>query len=570
MKGKGAGGLQQFRWVAICIVAFFCVVDACALTFWYVEGDDARSVIYALLGVHNGIYEPFHYHSMSSLMLSLLPKQEPLVRVVAVGTSALAAITYLLLVARIAWHWAMEAGLPRWLAAGVLASMPLLIPEFAFLGLVYEPVMVSMSIVLLGHLLVRPAFAGGNSKGNKWRIVVAALLFGFGVSFRWDAGFYGCVIAMDLLLTGWKKHMPKRGPLALIAKVSAWGCLALAATVGSLAASGYPPPAIIETYQWVKETVAEVPPLMERLADGVTFLTPAVVCLLGAGVLSVLLSIRNSWRVIALLLASAPLFIVVGNPSFCGKAFLTVMPALFLTMLYGAVGARNAVGKFPRNLKRLTAVVALLLVLVPWVVGIQWKRSGTARGPGFAFSSVLPSGKSSGPRPALAGGLGVPTPEGPRPIWGFAYVLFGGEWRDFVLSMNRDWNSAVDLAIAKGLPIHQDSDTGIVPTRLVEQGYVLQTARLPLDRSGAPDFLHHRLYKHSQTGKSMEVILVSGLDQHLKEGRVPDVFSQLDLEEVVIVYVFPSRLHELQVTSKGTVTALGPLTALWKRPLDPQ
>jgi hypothetical protein len=239
-------------------------------------------------------------------------------------------------------------------------------------------------------------------------------------------------------------------------------------------------------------------------------------------------------------------------------------------MLYGAVGAWSAIEKFPGNLKRVAAVVALLLVLVPWVVGIQWKRADTARGPGFAFSPVLPSGQSSRPRPALEGGLGVPTPEGPRPIWGFAHVLFGGEWRDFVDSMNRDWNSAVDLAIEKGLPIHQDSDTGIVPTRLVAQGYTLETARLPIDRPGGPDFLHHRLYKHSQTGKSQEVILVSGLDQQLKEGRLADVFTQLDLEEVVVVYVFPSRLHELVKTSQGTVTALSPLTAVWKRPLDPR
>ncbi|MGK0190355.1 MAG: hypothetical protein ACI9R3_006180, partial [Verrucomicrobiales bacterium] len=366
MEGKGINGSEiSFCWVVVAIVMFLGLIDLCALTFLYVEGDDARSVAYALLGTDTDLYEPMHYHSMSLLLLSLLPKQEDLVRVVAIAVSALGAVTYLILVARIAWHWALHAGLPRWLVVAGLICLPVMIPEFAFMGLVFEPVLVGMSIVLVSHLIVRPAFTEG--RGCAWRMIASAVLFGFGASLRWDTGFYGSVIAMDLLISG-----SSRGkPIWLFCKVGIWGSAASLMTVGALALSGYPPSAIVETYQWTQETVALAPPLIERLVDGVTFLTPAMLLLTAAGAVTVVAGFRQHWRVLAFLLASAPLFVVVGNPSFCAKAFVTVMPALVLLILHGADGIYRLSGTRAAWFRRCAFVALLVALLVPWLVGVQ-------------------------------------------------------------------------------------------------------------------------------------------------------------------------------------------------------
>ena len=560
----------SFGWVVVVIVVFFCVAYACALTFEYVEGDDSRAVVHALLGVGNKLFGPMQYHSMASLLLSLLPKDEPLLRIVTIATSAVGAMTYLLLVSRIAWHWALQAKLPRWLIVGFLAATPLIIPEFVFLGLLYEPVVIAMTIVLIAHLIVRPAFARDEFSDDArsststfaWRLVISSLLFGFGVSLRWDTAFYGSVIAMDLLLCGWKGHRP----IPLIGVVVGWGCAALLAMFGALAVSGFPPSAIVNTYHWTQETVALAPSLSERLLDGVTLLTPVFLLLIGMGFLSIVLRIRDRWQVLLLLLASAPLFIIVGTPSFCAKAFVTVMPTLFLVLLYGATLLWEQVKRCSQSMARLSAAALLLLLVVPWLMGIQWKPPHSARGPGFAFSAAVSPDKSKFPHPAFAGGLGAPTPEGPRPLWGFAHVLFGGEWRAFVRDQSDEWNAAVDLAIEKKLPIHQDTDTGFVMARLMEKGYTLLSARVAVESPGVPKSVHHRLYEHSESGEHMEVLLISGLDQHLKRGQIPELFAQLEFERVVVAYAFPSRLLELVATSDGTVTALGPLTAVWILP----
>ncbi|MGK0189616.1 MAG: hypothetical protein ACI9R3_005433, partial [Verrucomicrobiales bacterium] len=406
----------------------------------------------------------------------------------------------------------------------------------------------------------RPAFTEG--RGCAWRMIASAVLFGFGASLRWDTGFYGSVIVMDLLISGWSRGKP----FWLFCKVGIWGSAALLMTVGALALSGYPPSAIVETYQWTQETVALAPPLIERLVDGVTFLTPAMLLLTAAGAVTVVAGFRQQWRVLAFLLASAPLFVVVGNPSFCAKAFVTVMPALVLLMLHGADGIYRLSGTRAAWFRRCAFVALLVALLVPWLVGVQWKRSDTARGPGFELGEVVAAPGGTSPRLTPAGGLGVPTPEGPRPLWGFAHVLFGGEWRSFIRTMNAQWNSAVDRAIEQGVPLHQDSDTAITMCRLMASGYELQTARVVIDRSDVPEYVHHRLYKHPQSGKILEAVMLSKLDQHLKNGEVSKVLAKLGFEEIVVVYVFPSRLHQLQETSAGSVSLQSPLTAIWKHP----
>lgn len=548
----------SFRWVAIFFVLFLGVIDVCALTFQYVEGDDARSVAYALLGTGTDLYEPMHYHSMSLLLLSLLPKQEEVVRVAAIACSAIGAVTYLILVARVAWHWARSQSLPTAVIVVGLVILPLMIPDFAFLGLAFEPVLVGMSIVLAGHLITRTAFVTGAGYG--WRALLGAVLFGLGVSFRWDVGFYGSVIAMDLLIAGWDRHKP----LVLFCKVGVWGVAALLAMVGALALAGYSPAAIVETYHWTKLTVAMAPPMLERLVDGVAFLTPAMLLLTVAGLIAVGTALRKKWRVLALLLSSAPLFVVVGNPSFCAKAFLTAMPALILLMLQGVDWLWRFSCERNAWMKCSIRSLFLLCLLVPWLVGVQWKRADTVRGPGFEIGKVG-SDSSGSPRLAFAGGLSAPTPEGPRPLWGFAYVLFGGEWRHFVQTMNEQWNTAVDLAIDRKLPLHQDSDTAIAMCGLMARGFELRTDRAPVANENAPDYAFHRLYKDSHSDRELEVILFSGMDERLKDGAVAADFSRMGYDEMIIVYAIPSRMHRLHHENRDTVTLLSPFTGIWRR-----
>lgn len=553
---------KPFRIAVFCIIAFFGLVFATSLPLQYVEGDDSRSVVSGLLGFDNPYFVPMPYHSMTDAMLALLPKQEPIVRKIALGGSALFSVTFLLLLARLVWHWGKECGISKGVIAAVMAALPILIPEFVFLSLVFEPLLIAMTMVLGAHLIVRPVFTQSSSKRSNrlYRLIGSALLFGFGVSFRWDAGFYGSVIFADCVLAG-VGHLNKVRTTALAA---GWGCGAILATIGSLTLSGYPPSSILETLQWARTTVESGPPLWIQLLYGIATFTPTSVILLAAGVW-ITVRARN-WRVYLLALAGSPIFLLLGIVTFWIKGLFTVVPALLLLMLIGANALRETFSTKSRRTRRSVVAALAIITLAPWLIGVQWPGRMTSRGPGFELTDSPSKPHKERPRIVFGSGVGVPTPEGLRSLWGFGHVFFGGDWRQYVTSMNKQWHASIDDAVERGIPIHSDTDTGIFIARLHQKGYELTTDREPITSPGAPAGAHHRFLRHTETGKKIEILLFSGLGKRLEEkDAMTRAFSDLGHTEIVIVYVFPSRLWALEDKNQPNVRPTGPLTAVWAK-----
>ena len=557
-----AGPFCRFRVIAIGTTAFFIIVYATSLSMQYVEGDDSRSVIYALLGVNNPYYEPMPYHSMASRLLALLPKQEPLVRHVAIGGSALCAIAFLVLLGRLVWHWGQELGVPQRVIVPFMLATPIIVPEFAFLGLVYEPVFIAMTVILVAHLIARPVFCKSTTgqSGCIWRLVGSAVLFGFGVSFRWDTGFYGSVIVVDCLLAGWRR--PERARFTALA--IAWGCGAVLASVGALGISGYPPSIIVETLRWARTTIADGPPLSVKVFYGVATITPMSLSLLALGIVAVVR--LKSWRILTLLLGGAPAFVILGTVTFWIKGLLPAVPALLLLMLFGANTLRQIYLTKRRLTRRIMITGIVTITIAPWLIGLQWPGRLTSRGPGFELTSSPSPPRKGAPQVVFGSGLGIPTPEGPRSLWGFGHVLVGGDWRRFVSGMNDKWNAVIDLAIDRDIAIHQDVDTGVVLARLHHRGYRLTTARQPITSHGAHRGSHHRFLRHPDSGDRMEILLFSGLQKRLNtEGEITNQFTALGHNEVALVYVFPSRFLTLTENNQAAVLVRGPLTGTWTK-----
>jgi len=420
--------------------------------------------------------------------------------------------------------------------------------------------LIAMTVILVAHLIARPVFCKSTTgrSGCIWRLVGSALLFGFGVSLRWDAGFYGSVIVVDCLLAGWRH--PERARFTALA--IAWGCGALLATAGALALSGYPPSIIAETLHWARTTIAEGSPLSIKVFYGVATITPMSLTLLALGIVAVVR--LKSWRILFLLLGGAPVFIILGTVSLWIKGLTPAVPALLLLMLFGANALRQIYLTKSRRTRRTIIAAIAIITFAPWLIGLQWPGRLTSRGPGFELTNSPSPPRHGAPQVSFGSGLGVPTPEGPRSLWGFGHVLFGGDWRRFVRRMNAEWNAGIDLAIDRGIAIHQDVDTGIVLARLHHRGYRLTTARQPITSPGAPPGSHNRILRHSISGNRLEIVLFSGLQKRLDtEGEFSKQLTALGHNEVALVYIFPSRFQSLIDHNQAAVLVKGPLTGTW-------
>ncbi|MDO8336230.1 MAG: hypothetical protein Q7T74_05640, partial [Candidatus Saccharibacteria bacterium] len=195
---------QNNSWIVLLIVIFGLVYIQ-SMTFVYVEGDDATSIAYHIMGRNKDIqsvYTP--YQGMMDKMLGFLPSNEVLLRFTSLFATNLAAILMVMLILMLVFDWSRRQNitLPKWL---ITLSVLLAVPELFFLGLVYSPTLIAMCLLLAAHLILRYASRNANwlkfnDKKQIAYIVVSLFLFGFGVSFRWNTAIYAVVIIVDLIL----------------------------------------------------------------------------------------------------------------------------------------------------------------------------------------------------------------------------------------------------------------------------------------------------------------------------------------------------------------------------------
>src|SRR5690606_32991460 len=117
------------------LVPVFCIIYIFSLTFLYVGGDDAYSVMYHALGRNPAIERSYGpYQAMMDVWLSVLPANETVVRMVAISLHAVFGFIFPILIIKLLRSYRLvsrEAWLPL-LAFCLL--LPFAFPEFIFFG----------------------------------------------------------------------------------------------------------------------------------------------------------------------------------------------------------------------------------------------------------------------------------------------------------------------------------------------------------------------------------------------------------------------------------------------------
>jgi hypothetical protein len=457
--------VKKIHIVLLFYTALFLLVYLLALNVNYVEGDDATTVLYHLCGRNAQIQPPYAaYNSGFDFLLRAAGNPETSLRHVAVLASFIGGWLSLCLVALLIDGLASDK--PARMRFGFLLALPFLIPDFIFHSLIVNSVNISFAFALAGLIL----FVRFWSDKRWWVFLVSALLLGLAIPFRWSMltifpVFYAIVIYRN------------RGSLFRALAVTALhSALALCLGIFFIYLSGYGPKAIVSTIFWGRNFMSASDRSVTGLvATGSAFFTIPFLLVLAVG-FARRKTVREWLRFAALLLLPAmPYFVLGFFPSF--KYMISVVPVLLLIALDGYASVCG---------NRYLRTAFYLSIIGIWLVGIRVYATGTTAGPGFGQTiegKVTQSEineKNADRRvhvksaaPTFGGGFYMPTPEGPRPLFGYFSVIFGGGWKGEIQAFTDERDADFDLIGRDPRPmLLQDRRTAFMQCDLFRRGYV--------------------------------------------------------------------------------------------------
>ena len=545
--------------IAIAIVfCFFAIAYARSLTFVYIEGDDATSIAYHALGRSRELQPPYSpYQSMMDAILQLLPPNEHLLRTCAMLITSLAAPVVVVLLVFLAYD--MMPGLlrmPRWMAALIAV---LIIPEFAYLGLVYTPALVALAALLGSHLALRRSFerveAGAIAALRTPKFLFSIALFGAGAACRWDTLAYAAIIVGDICLVSRTSYGSVPSKLSNRLRLAVlWVASAMLAWIMIVRLYGYGLEFIWRTLR-ASGPVEHYPGLLVMLSTLQTLTTPALAVSAIVGMF-ILFRQKHPFIILVMLgIAVTGRFLPFGVP----KWLLVAVPGIVVCALVGYSTMWNSAAD---GCKGYCVRGALLIaVLIPWFLGLQGFRGDSAYGPGFQVQPFdRPFTSKSGFKAVFGPGVLVPTSEGPRPVGGHAWVLLGDQWRKTATQNIDELSSAIQEAMRRNIPLLQDQGQGFAVSMLLGMG--LKT-RDPWNRMLSPSFLIERRFASADGKMTLRLFRLAKRDDLFTSGGVRRI-EKLAGTDNVATFAYTSTLRRcykqapdaLKKVGRGTEAAL--------------
>lgn len=553
--------LRQLAWMSIPI-AGLGLIFLLGGTFVYIDGDDAASIAYHVMGRNPQLHPPYSpYHGMMDRLLGLLPAQEPLLRVAAFSLTRLAGIGFVLLALLLAFDWLKQTSTALSPTQKALTALVLLLaaPELAYLSLTYSPTLIAMCLALGAHLLLRHTLRARKCSplAQTLRCAAALLLFGLGASFRWNVTAYALVIAADLLVSETTEKRTTRWLYAVF-----WSGLAGLSALLLIALSGYGLAdflAKLNTVEYVMNQAGSLAPQADAplgeilLRSGLTLtplLTPAFV---GLALLGLAQLVRQRHPLLLPILAgllSALPWLKSGVPKF----IITALPPMVLLLALGLWTAFT----FAQQKRAQTAFLLLLAaaLLLPWGVGIRIRREASAWGPGFEARRFDEPSSESGLSAAFGAGAAFPTPEGVRPLYGHGWVLLG-EWKTFTETTAAEREQVIETALRLNLPIVVTNwSPDYYLNALYARGF--QTTD-PYNRPYGDGFFTERRLE-GPNGKT--VFLRYGEMEGENAAFLLETLSHLPNAQTVLLTGYPRTLRTLYQERPHALQALGVNSAL--------
>ena len=563
---SGPGLFWLLSHIAIPTVILFGTVYAFALTFVYIEGDDASSVVYHAMGRNRALQPPYSaYHGMMDIFLGLLPSNEVIVRHTAMAMTAIAAALMVILIGILIFSWLpFESG---WRISACMILLLICSPEIFYMGLVYTPSLVAMSLVLAAHVMIRSSclrkFRSELDESRSATIfLLSAVLFGVGVACRWDVGVYLLFVAADLLLI----RRPAGGSRAGWRISAAWCSAAFAASLAAILVSGHGIVDIRSTLELAKKEVSSSDSWFATIGAYQTLFTPGFGAFFLIGVVFLFRKSRRSLLLIAVGVLSVAPYFFSREP----KMILPALPALWLAVAAGI----NVIFQMPRDKFRWAMPILILLSLTPWVIGLRVNSAETAWGPGFEVktgdrsaaantSTILTNrvdertvgvGKI---RLGPTGGFAIPTPEGPRPLGGHFWVLFGGKWRELASELAAERERVVAVSTEKRYNILQDSGNSYIVAELLEKGYMTTNEK----GTHAGNGVYGRVFT-SSAGPPLTLQTLQVRKRLFEKTQLAELQKLNPVGKVMLYSGYTSTITKIAEVAPDSLEILGPFSAI--------
>jgi MFS family permease len=517
------------------------------------DHDDGHTLGYHAMGRNEAIQRAYGaYDSMCDFLLGLLPANYTWLMGAMVGGTILASFAILYFSGTL---------LKRWFALNnseiAIAQLLFLVsmPEFLYMGFSFKSVYISLAIILASASL---QFNNISSKAN---LFFAAMLFGLGVSFRWNMLMMGApLVAMFC----WELKGKENWSITIFYSLF-WGILAILSSLFFVYLSGYPPDRIVKTYLWGKEYAEKTDfQLIARIGDLSLFFTPATAL---SFVLAFLFLIKQKGHSIKFAVLFSITFIAVAAISFA-PSFKLIAPLWISFIALFAFAVKYYLTSSPVS-RKIQAGFILSAIAINWFIGIQINTPSSNWGPGLSakdsledmsiFSKNLGTDnrfKFSNVKVGFVDGFALPTSEGYRPLYGHAYALLFGKLKQLDEKLNMESEQVLKRAANTNSIIYQDRINPYLLASYLRNGYQTnQPWNPPLP------FVKRTLHNNADTVTELRI-------SNPKELFELDSFVQVthQYDSVFLMFTFTSAcnkfLYDINQNYGYGYIKLGPMSAV--------
>ena len=447
------------------LLTIVCIFN---LSWNITDHDDGHTLGFHAMGRNPDIQRSYGaYDSMCDYLLGLLPINYKILLGSMVGATIISAYFILYLTGQTLKQWFKFT--PNEISLGLLLFL-VAMPEYLYMSLSFKSVYISLALILgAGYVLY-------NNTQSLKNIVISALIFGLGVSFRWNMIMMGAPFAALLV---WELHKTVHWKKT-IATTFIWGSLALIASILFVYISGYPPTRIVETYLWGKEYAEKTDfQLIARIGDLSLFFTPTTALLFSLATLYLIKNKTNRIEFILLLLSSLlAVALVTIAPSF---KFLAPLWISFIALFILGIKQLNT---YAKTTKQVVTILLAIAIGINWFLGIQISTPSSNWGPGLAAKDTLPDMsvfsknlttdsrfKFNNVQIGFYDGFALPTSEGYRPLYGHAYALFNDKLALLDEKLNKESDDILARATSPKTVIYQDRINPYLLSSYLKNGY---------------------------------------------------------------------------------------------------
>jgi hypothetical protein len=465
--------MKKIHIVLLSYTVLFLLVGLFTLNLNYVEGDDASTILYHLCGRNAEIQKPYGaYNSGLDYLLQISGlTDEPSLRSFAVLASFVSG--WLVLCFSAIFIDLFFENKPEKARFVFLLLLPFIIPDFIFHSLIVNATNISFAFAMPGVIFYLLYL-----RKNQWKHFILSIIFmAIAIPFRWSILtifplFYGL-----LLICGHGEGLLKK-----FIFTGLHNAITLVLGIILIGISGYDFQSVYNTIIWGSNSVENFELSMVSIFATLSpFLTASFAMLLAFGLWAGIYK-KNKIEILKngafIFLSALPYFILGFFPSF--KFFMTMIPMLLVVA---------AAGYFYLSEFKFFKAALMLAIFLPWFIGIKVDATGTTAGPGFEQSIAGKIQKNASfneknadarikiksARPYFGGGFYIPTLEGPRPLFGYFYVIFTG-WKKNIQAFTDERETAISLLKKDKNYIYiQDRRTAYMQCDFFKHGYKTST-----------------------------------------------------------------------------------------------